>query len=81
MKIAFLAFVLAALAGGADAQTTRNQTNAAGAAGVTGRMQSLGYKDIHDLRRGPSGEWTGKATRNGVPSTVTVQPNGTIIRR
>jgi hypothetical protein len=81
VKVLALVFALIAFAGLANAQTTRNQTNAAGSAGVTGRMQSLGYKDVHDLRRGSNGEWTGKATRNGVPSTVTVQPNGTVIRR
>lgn len=44
-------------------------------------MQSLGYKDIHQLRQGPDGQWTGKATQNGVKRTVTVQPNGTTSAR
>lgn len=81
MKVLALALVLAALGGWASAQTTPNQTNAAGSAGVTTRLQSLGYKDVHELKRGTNGAWTGKATRNGVPSTVTIQPNGAVIRR
>jgi len=71
---------LLAVAGSASAQTTRNQSNAT-AAGAAQRLQSLGYKDIHDMRRGPDGQWTGKATRNGVPATVTVQPQGTTTSR
>jgi hypothetical protein len=77
-----LTWGLIALAGTVAAQqATRNQATAAGSAGVAARLQSLGYKDIHDLRRGPNGQWTGKAERNGVPSTVTVQPQGTVIAR
>jgi hypothetical protein len=81
MKFLLLAVGLTLLAGMAGAQTVRNQANQAGSAGVAARMQSLGYKDIHDLRRGPDGQWTGKATRNGVPSTVTVHPRGGVIAR
>jgi hypothetical protein len=44
-------------------------------------MQSQGYKDIHELRQGPDGQWTGKATQNGVGRTVTVQPNGSTTGR
>ena len=82
-----LALALAVLtgAGPAAAQSApstepRNQGNAT-AAGAALRLQSLGYKDVHDLRRGPDGQWTGKATRHGVPSTVTVQPRGTVTAR
>jgi hypothetical protein len=60
---------------------TRNQAAAAGAAGVATRLQSQGYGNIHDLRRTPDGKWTGKATRNGVPVTVTSDPSGTTIAR
>jgi hypothetical protein len=87
MKRAALALVLIATASVAGAQTaphappTTSQTNAAGSAGVTARLQSLGYKDIHDLRRGPDGQWTGKATRNGLPTTVTAEPQGGVIAR
>jgi hypothetical protein len=77
-----LACGLVALVGTAVAQqATRNQATAAGSAGVAARLQSLGYKDIHDLRRGPNGQWTGKVERNGVPSTVTMQPQGSVIAR
>lgn len=81
MRTILLVCCLMAAAGAVLAQTTRNQATAAGSAGVAARLQSLGYKDIHDLRRGPDGQWTGKAVRNGVPSSVTVQPRGSVIAR
>jgi hypothetical protein len=58
-----------------------SQTNAGGSATVQSHMKSLGYKDIHELRQGPDGQWTGKATQNGVERSVTVQPNGTTTGR
>lgn len=60
---------------------TRNQATNAGSAGVTSRLQSQGYKDIHKLRPGPDGKWVGKATRNGVPVTVTTDSAGMTIAR
>jgi len=63
------------------AQTTRNQATAAGAAGVTSRLQSQGYKDVHDLRKTPDGKWVGTAMRNGHPVTVTSDQSGTTIAR
>jgi hypothetical protein len=75
-----LAAALVLVSGSAIAQT-RNQAAAAGAAGVATRLQSQGYGNIHDLRRMPDGKWTGKATRNGVPVTVTSDPAGTTIAR
>jgi hypothetical protein len=60
---------------------THNQAAAAGAAGVAAHMQSLGYTGIHDLRRGPDGQWTGKAVQNGVEKNVTVAPDGTTVGR
>ena len=63
------------------AAVTHNQAVAAGAAGIAAHMQSLGYSGIHDLRRGPDGQWTGKATQNGVEKTVTAAPDGTLIGR
>jgi len=48
---------------------------------VKSHMQSQGYKDIHDLHPAPNGQWTGKATQNGVDRTVTVQPNGATTAR
>jgi len=75
-----LAAALVLLTATAFAQT-RNQTTAAGAAGVTTRLKSQGYGNIQDLRRLPDGSWTGQATRNGVPVTVTSNPAGTTIAR
>jgi hypothetical protein len=80
MSRLFLAAVLIGLSATAMAQT-RNQAAAAGAAGVTSRLQSQGYKDVHDLRRLPDGRWVGEATRNGVPVTVTSDRSGTTIAR
>ncbi len=59
------------------AQTTRNQAAAAGAAGVTSRLQSQGYKDVHDLRKTPGGKWVGTAMRNGHPGTDPSEQPGT----
>lgn len=64
----------------ASAQT-RNQAGNAGAAGITSRLQSQGYREIRDLRPGPDGKWVGRATRNGVPVTVTSDRAGTTIAR
>jgi hypothetical protein len=80
MSRVILAVAIAALSATAFAQT-RNQAAAAGAAGVSSRLQSQGYKDVHDLRRMPDGKWVGDATRNGVPVTVTSDPDGTSIAR
>ena len=63
------------------AQTPPSQANAGGTATVQSHMKSLGYRDIHDLRQAPDGQWTGKATLNGVQRNVTVQPNGTTTAR
>ncbi len=85
MKI-FPLFLAILLAAGAAAAQTRpptgaNQTNAGGAATVKSHMLSLGYKDIHELRQAPDGQWVGKATQNGIDRTVTVQPNGSTTAR
>jgi hypothetical protein len=80
MSRLLMAAGLVALSATAFAQT-RNQAAAAGAAGVTSRLQSQGYKDVHDLRRLSDGRWVGEATRNGVPVTVTSDPSGTTIAR
>lgn len=72
----------------ANAQTmpkgpaSTSQTTRAGAAGVAARLQSLGYSEIHNLRRGPDGKWTGEAKRkNGVGHTVTANPDGSVTAR
>ncbi len=85
MKFFSLCVAFLVMAGSATAQTRpstiASQTNAGGAATVRSHMQSQGYKDIHELRQGPDGQWIGKATQNGLDRTVTVQPNGTTTAR
>ena len=76
-----LAVAIAGVSTTAFAQPTRNQAAAAGAAGVTSRLQSQGYKDVHDLRKMPDGKWVGTAMRNGHPVTVTSDQAGTTIAR
>ncbi len=80
MMRTLLASALILLTVAVSAQT-RNQAAASGAAGVTARLQAQGYLDVHNLRRMPDGTWTGKATRNGAPVTVTSDPSGTTIAR
>ena len=75
----WLAITLIALAGTAVAQS--KPPNPPTAAGAQMRLQPLHYKDVHDLRRGPDGQWTGKATQNGVEKNVTVHPNGSVTAR
>ena len=85
MKAVVLLFAILLTAGAAAAQTRpstgASQTNAGGAATVKSHMQSLGYKDIHELRQAPDGQWVGKATQGNVEKTVTITPNGTVIAR
>ena len=52
-----------------------------GTAGVTTRLNTLHYDNVQGLRRGPDGQWTGKATQGGVEKYVTVTPQGTVIAR
>jgi hypothetical protein len=86
MKRGVLLLALIVLSTSAGAQTpqtptTRSQTSAAGVAGVAARMQALGYTEIHNLHRGPDGKWVGDASRNGVPVSVTAEPQGGITAR
>ncbi|MDP1752213.1 MAG: hypothetical protein Q8L22_22410 [Reyranella sp.] len=76
-----LAALLMAIAGSAAAQTKPNPANAPGAADTKVRLQTLGYTDVHDLRRGADGQWTAKATRGNVEKSVTASPNGSVIAR
>jgi hypothetical protein len=80
MKSLLIVATLMSLAGSAVAQTTV-PANAPGAADTKVRLQALGYKDVHDLRRGADGQWTAKATRGNVEKSVTSSPNGTVIAR
>ncbi len=69
----------------ANAQTmpkgSTNQATNAGAAGIAARLQSQGYSDIRNLRRGPDGKWVGEARRNGVGYTITANPDGSVTGR
>ena len=76
-----VATVLMALAGSAAAQTKTNPANAPGAADTKVRLQTLGYKNVHDLRRSPDGQWTAKATRGNVEKSVAASPNGDAVAR
>jgi len=81
MKLFTLAVAVAFTALPAAAQQANRKANVGSAATVKSHMQSQGYKDIHDLHPAPNGQWTGKATQNGVDRTVTVQPNGATTAR
>ena len=52
-----------------------------GSASVRTQLQSLHYKNVRDLRRGPDGQWTGKATQNGVEKQVTIDSKGGVKAR
>jgi hypothetical protein len=73
--------VLLGLAGAAAAQSKPATTPSPGSAGVTTQLHSLHYGNVRDLRRGPDGQWTGKATRNGVEKQVTISPKGVVTAR
>jgi hypothetical protein len=53
----------------------------AGSASVQAHLQALHYKNVQDLRRGPDGQWVGKATQGNVPKMVTIAPDGTVTAR
>ena len=76
-----LGLAFAALASAASAQTKPAAAPAPGSASVKTQLQALHYKDVHDLRRGPDGQWTGKATQNGIEKQVTGSPNGAVTVR
>jgi hypothetical protein len=80
MKRFVIAAVLIALAGPSAAQT-KPSPNAPGAADTKVRLRTLGYKNVHDLRRGPDGQWVGKATRGNIEKFVTVSPRGNVVAR
>lgn len=74
-----LALVLVGVAGTAAAQTRPATTP--GSAGAKTQLQTLHYGNVRDLRRGPDGQWTGKATQNGVEKRVTISPKGVVTAR
>lgn len=79
MRPIFLTLALVFAAGVASAQT--KQAAPIGSADAKVRLQTLGYKDIHDLRRGADGQWTAKATKGNVEKSVTVAPRGPVVAR
>jgi hypothetical protein len=81
MRGLLLALVVVGFAGAAVAQTKPAPASTMGTAGVKTHLQALHYKDVHDLRRGYDGQWTGKATQGNVPKTVTIAPDGTVTAR
>jgi hypothetical protein len=81
MKALLLGLALAGIACTASAQTKPATTPAPGSASVKTQLHSLHYGNVRDLRRGPDGQWTGKATQNGVEKTVTIGPKGTVTAR
>jgi len=77
-----VALLFLLVAGAAAAQTPPPPpASTTGSAGVKQHLQSLHYGNVQNLRRGPDGQWTGKATQNGVQKNVTVSPNGTVRAR
>ncbi|MDP3161772.1 MAG: hypothetical protein Q8N31_17300 [Reyranella sp.] len=81
MRRILLTLVLVSVAGVASAQTKSNSAGTIGSADAKVRLQTLGYKNVHDLRRGPDGQWTAKATRGNVEKSVTASPNGSVVAR
>ena len=81
MSRLLLGLSLVAFASAAAAQTKPTPAPAPGSASVKTQLQALHYKNVHDLRRGPDGQWTGKATQNGVEKQVTVSPKGAVTGR
>ena len=81
MKGMLLGIVLVGFAAAASAQTKPATTPAPGSASVKTQLQALHYKNVRDLRRGPDGQWVGKATQNGVEKQVTISPKGVVTAR
>ncbi len=75
------ALVVLLVTGAAAAQTPPPPASTAGTAGVKQHLQSLHYGNVQNLRRGPDGQWTGKATQNGIQKNITVSPDGTVRAR
>jgi hypothetical protein len=81
MRTLLLVLTMLGFAGVAAAQVKSASPNLAGTASVKTHLQALHYKDVHDLRRGPDGQWVGNATQGNVPKTVTIAPDGTVTAR
>ena len=81
MRTLLLALVAIGFAGAAGAQSKSAPAGMMGTAGVKTHFEALHYKDVHDLRRGPDGQWIAKATQGNVEKSVTVSPQGDVIAR
>jgi hypothetical protein len=81
MRCLVLALVIVGVAGGAVAQTRPATTPAPGSASAKTQLQALHYGNVRDLRRGPDGQWTGRATQNGIEKQVTISPKGVVRAR
>jgi hypothetical protein len=81
MRTFLLALVAVGFAGAAGAQSKSAPAGMMGTAGVKTHLEALHYKDAHDLRRGPDGQWIAKATQGNVEKSVTVSPQGDVTAR
>jgi hypothetical protein len=81
MRTLLLTLVAVGFAGAAGAQSKSAPGGMMGTAGVKTHLEALHYKDVHDLRRGPDGQWVGQATQGNVPKMVTIAPDGTVTAR
>ena len=81
MKRLALALLFVGFAGTVAAQTKPATTPAPGSASAKTQLQALHYGNVRDLRRGPDGQWTGKATQNGIEKQVTISPKGVVTAR
>jgi hypothetical protein len=81
LALAMIGLAGVALAGVAGAQTRSAPASTAGTAGVATRLQALHYNGVHDLRRGPDGQWVGKAKQGNIEKQVTIAPDGTVTAR
>ena len=82
MRRFVLALALIAIAGAASAQTNSKPGATVGTADTKVRLQTLGYKNVHDLRPGlKPGEWQGRARQGNVEKSVTVSPKGSVVAR
>ena len=81
MRSLVLALAMIGIAGAAAAQTRSAPASTAGTAGVATRLQALHYNGVRDLRRGPDGQWVGKARQGNIEKQVTIAPDGTVIAR
>ena len=81
MRTLLLVLVAVGFAGAAGAQSKSAPAGMMGTAGVKTHLEALHYKDVHDLRRGPDGQWIAKATQGNVEKSVTVGPQGDVTAR